>query len=235
MKISIIVPVYNEEKTLKKILKKIEEATKKFNKEIIIIDDGSIDKSKDILRRYEKKKDFRIFYKKLNEGKGSAVIKGLKEARGDIFLIHDADLEYNPKDYTKLIKPIINGKAKVVYGSRYKSKKGHLKSNPFLYNIHYFGNKLLTFFTNILYNSNLTDMETCYKAFSKDIYEKISKLKSKGFEFEPEITAKILKKGFKIKEVPISYFSRNFKEGKKITWVDGIKTFYCLLKYKFKD
>ncbi|MDD4353421.1 MAG: glycosyltransferase family 2 protein [Candidatus Nanoarchaeia archaeon] len=234
MKLSIIIPIYNEDKTLEKIIKKISDVKLKIKKEIILIDDGSHDKSREILKKYSKKKGFKVILKKQNEGKGAAVITGLKASKGDILLIQDADLEYEPKDYPKLLIPLLENKAKVVYGSRFKSNKGHLKDDKLTYSLHTIGNRFLTGFTNFLYNSNLTDMETCYKVFTREVYNKLN-LKSKRFEFEPEITSKILKNNFKIIEVPINYYSRGFKEGKKITIIDGLKAVYYLLKFKLFD
>jgi glycosyltransferase involved in cell wall biosynthesis len=234
MLLSIIIPVYNENKTIEKIIKKISAVKLKIKKEIILVDDGSIDGSREILIKYSKKKGFRIILKDKNEGKGAAVITGLKASKGNILLIQDADLEYEPKDYPVLLNPIISNESQVVYGSRFKSNKGHLKDDKITYNLHAAGNKFLTGFTNFLYNSNLTDMETCYKVFSRRVYETLN-LNSKRFEFEPEITSKILKNGFKIAEVPIHYYSRGFKEGKKITIIDGLKAVYYLLKFRFSD
>jgi glycosyltransferase involved in cell wall biosynthesis len=234
MLISIIIPIYNEEKTLDKIIKKILNVKLPFDKEIILIDDGSSDKSRNIIKRYSKRKNFTIILNDKNEGKGAAVISGLKASKGNILLIQDADLEYNPNDYPKLLEPILSSKSKVVYGSRFKSGRGHLKKDKFTYNLHSFGNKFLTFATNLLFFSKLTDMETCYKVFTREVYDKLN-LKSKRFEFEPEITAKILKNGFKITEVPISYYSRGFSEGKKITIIDGLKALYYIIKFRIID
>jgi len=239
MKLSIIIPVYNEEKTLLKLLKKVEEVNlpsfkgKVIEKEIILVDDCSKDKSREILKKIEKK--HKVLYHKKNMGKGTALRTGLEHITGDIILIQDADLEYNPEDYPKLIKPILEGKTKVVYGSRFKSKKGHFKKMHLTYMLHSVGNWGLTLITSILFFTKLTDMETCYKVFTKDVLNKIGKLRAKRFDFEPEITAKILKKGFKIKEVPINYYSRDFSEGKKITWRDGIKAVWYIIKYRFVD
>lgn len=239
MKLSIIIPVYNEEKTLLKLLKKVESVElpyfreKKIEKEIILVDDCSKDKSREILKKIEKK--HKVLYHKKNMGKGTALRTGLKHITGDIILIQDADLEYNPEDYPKLIKPLLEGKTKVVYGSRFKSKKGHLKKRNLTYMLHCVGNWGLTLITSILFFTKLTDMETCYKVFTKEVLNKIGKLRAKRFDFEPEITAKILKKGFKIKEVPIDYYSRDFSEGKKITWRDGVKAAWFIIKYRFVD
>ena len=230
MLLSIIIPIYNEEKTIDKIVKKVMDVKLDLGKEIILVDDGSKDDSRNILKKYSKKKGFKVILKERNEGKGSAVITGLKASKGEILLIQDADLEYEPKDYPNLLKPILKNESKVVYGSRFKSSKGHLKDSKITYNLHLAGNKFLTSFTNFLYNSKLTDMETGYKIFTREVYTKLN-LKAKRFEFEPEITSKILKNGFKIVEVPINYYSRGFKEGKKITMLDGLKAVYYILKY----
>ncbi len=239
MKLSIIIPVYNEEKTLLKILKKVENVKlplingKEIEKEIILVDDCSKDKSREILKKIEKK--HKVLYHKVNMGKGTALRTGFEHATGDIILIQDADLEYNPEDYPKLIRPIIENKTKVVYGSRFKSKKGHLKKKHLTYMFHSLGNWGLTLITSILFFTKLTDMETCYKVFTKEVLEKVGKLRARRFDFEPEITAKILKRGFKIKEVPIKYYSRDFSEGKKITWKDGIKAAWFIFMYRFVD
>ena len=231
MKISIIVPVYNEEKTLAKILDKLVSVDLNLKKEILIIDDGSKDNTKKVALDYIKKKkqkniEFK-FYLKKNGGKGSAVRQGIKLATGDIITIQDADLEYNPEDYKLLITPIINGTASVVYGSRILNK-----NNEIGYFVYYLGNKFLTLLTKLLYFSGITDMETCYKVFRADIIKSIP-LKSNKFDIEPEITAKILRKGVKIKEIPISYSPRTIEEGKKINWKDGLHAILVLLKWRF--
>jgi len=234
-KVSIIIPTYNEEKTITDVINRILKVPlTNIKKEVIIVDDFSTDKTRDTLNKI-KNKNIKIFYHKTNMGKGSAIRTALKNATGDIILVQDADLEYNPEEYPKLIKPILNKKTKVVYGSRFLSKGGKLKEkNPFVYYIHFLGNWGLTQITNLLFKSKLTDMETCYKVFTKDVIKNI-KLRAKRFDFEPEITAKILKKHHKIYEVPISYKSRDIKEGKKITWKDGVKALYYLIKYRFTD
>lgn len=232
--ISVIIPVYNEKENILKIIKKVENV--KIKKEIVIVDDYSIDGTRDLLKKI-KNPDINIFYHKKNCGKGRAVRTGLSHAKGDIIIIQDADLEYDPNDYYSLIKPIQEGKTDVVYGSRYLKKfdaKHFVKEGLFVVAIHYVGNKLLTKITQILYNTNITDMETCYKVFKKDAIKDI-KLRAKRFDLEPELTAKFLKRGYKICEVPISYKARGFKEGKKITWKDGIKALYYLIKYRFID
>jgi glycosyltransferase involved in cell wall biosynthesis len=235
MKLTIIIPVYNEQKTIQQILRRVNKVKiDQIEKEIVIIDDCSKDKSKEILRKLNNP-NIKVIYHKQNQGKGAAIRTGLKHAKGDIILIQDADLEYSPTDYPKLIAPILAGKTSVVYGSRFKSTKGHLKENNHLtFFLHLAGNWGLTMLTNILFNTRITDMETCYKVFRKDVVKKM-KLRAQRFDFEPEITAKILKQGHKIKEVPIRYYSRDFDEGKKITWKDGVKAAWYLIKYRFTD
>ncbi len=233
MKISIIVPVYNEEKTIEKILDKLSKVNLKIKKEIIIVDDGSKDGSKRVIEKYikNKKKNKTEEYKlisKENGGKGSAIKEGIKLATGHMITIQDADLEYDPEDYKKLIKPIINNRAKVIYGSRF------LKEHKPMYKIYFLGNKFLSFLTKILYNSKITDMETCYKVFKSGIIKKID-IKANHFDFEPEVTARILKQGIKIKEIPISYNPRSIEEGKKINWKDGLQAIWTLLYWKFKN
>lgn len=228
MKLTIIVPVYNEEKTIHKILGKLEKVRLPISKEILIIDDGSKDESYKVIKKYIKNKKFYKLVTKPNGGKGSAVKKGFELATGDIITIQDADLEYDPEDYKKLIKPIMDGKEKVIYGSRF------LKTHRPLYKIYFWGNKFLTLFTRILYHTEITDMETCYKVFHKDVIKNI-KIKANKFDIEPEITAKILKRGIRIQEIPISYTPRTIKEGKKINWKDGIQAIWTLLYWKFKS
>ncbi|MBI4452010.1 glycosyltransferase family 2 protein [Candidatus Woesearchaeota archaeon] len=230
-KLSIIMPVYNEKATILKIIGKVKKAkTLNFAKEIIVVDDFSKDGTRDILKKL-KDKSIKIVYHEKNKGKGSAIRTGLKQATGDIILIQDADLEYDPNDYEKLLKPIVENKTKVVYGSRFEMITKNLSK---MYKLHYAGNLFLTLLTNMLYGVKITDMETCYKAFRKEVLNGIN-LKAARFDFEPEITAKILKKGYKIHEVPINFYGRKFAEGKKITWVDGIKAVYYLVKYRFVD
>lgn len=230
-KLSIIIPVYNEEKTILEVIKKVkEEKIKGIKKEIIVVDDFSLDGTRKILLNL-KGHNVKIFYHQKNRGKGAAIRTGLKHAAGDIILIQDADLEYNPEEYPKLLQPILGNKTKIVYGSRFEVIRKNLKS---MYKLHYFGNVFLTIVTNLLYGSKITDVETGYKVFRKEVIEDID-LKAKRFDFEPEITSKILKKGYKIKEVPISFVGRKFAEGKKITWKDGVKALYYLIKYRFVD
>jgi dolichol-phosphate mannosyltransferase len=227
MKLSIIIPVYNEKKTLFKVLKSIEKVNVgPIKKEIIIVDDFSKDGTRNILKKV-KKKEIKIIYHKMNYGKGFAIRTGLEKSTGDIILIQDADLEYNPSDYKKLLKPILSGSAQVVYGSRFMNKNKKIKFNSF-----FLGNKFLSFLVTLLYHHKITDMETCYKVFKKEVFENL-KITSRRFEFEPEITAKILKNKIKILEIPISYNPRSKREGKKIKWRDGLIAIWTLIKYRF--
>ncbi len=228
-KISILVPVYNEKNTLIKVIENIEKAQfHNLEKEIIIIDDCSTDGSTEILKELAGK--YKIFFHDTNQGKGAALRTGLKEITGDIVVIQDADLEYDPNDYSDLIKLIIDDKADVVYGSRLIGGK---PSRSFMFT-HLLGNKFLTLLTNILYNTTLTDMETCYKAFRANFVKDIT-IRSNRFDFEPEITAKILKKKARLYELPISYYGREYSEGKKITWQDGLHAIIALIKFRFID
>jgi len=224
MKLSVIIPVYNEEQTLPVIIKKVIEVS--LDKEIIIVDDGSTDSTPEILERYKDEKDLKIIRHKSNQGKGMAIRSALGQITGDITIIQDADLEYDPHDYSKLIEPIRNKGELVVYGARTKagSFHSHLRS--------YLGRKIISFLTNILYNQGLTDVPTCYKVFDSKLLKSIP-LSCKGFEFEPEITAKIAKRRIKIKEIPVNYYPRRFREGKKIRWIDGVTAVWVLLKYRF--
>lgn len=224
-KLSIIIPVYNEKSTVQEVLDSVSRTkVLGWDKEIIIIDDGSTDGTQEILKKWVKKVE--VIFKKKNEGKGSAVTIGITKATGDIILIQDADLEYSPSDYPVLLAPFENDRVHVVYGSRFLG--GHL-STMFMYAL---GNKFVTLVTNILYNTNITDMETGYKVFDAAVLKGI-RIKAKRFDFEPEITAKVLRSGYQIYEVPISYFGRKFSEGKKLTWRDGIDAFITLLKFRF--
>ena len=226
-KVSVLIPVYNEVLTLDEILKRVEDADFcGLEKEIILVDDYSTDGTRDLYSKYS----YKVLYHDCNQGKGAALRDGFKEATGDIIIIQDADLEYDPKDYKDLIQLIIDGKADVCYGSRLNGGK---PSRSFMF-LHLLGNKFLSLLTNILYGSTLTDMETCYKAFKADFIKGIE-IKSNRFDFEPEITAKVLKRGARLYEVPISYYGREFSEGKKITWVDGIHAVIALIRYRFTD
>ncbi len=225
MKVSVIIPCYNELSTISAIIKKIN-LQSDIEKEIIVIDDFSIDGTRKYLETELKDQIDQLILNKKNEGKGYSIRKGIENATGDIVLIQDADLEYDPSDYMKLIKPIKDGLADAVYGSRFIG----LGERRVLYFWHTIGNKFLTLLSNMLSNLNLTDMEVCYKVF---LLEKIKdiKLRENRFGFEPEITAKIAKKNLKIYEVGVSYFGRKYSEGKKITWKDGISAIRCIIKY----
>jgi glycosyltransferase involved in cell wall biosynthesis len=229
MKLSILMPVYNEHETLREILGQVRAVELPgVEKEIIVVDDGSTDGSRDILAEEARAGDLRVFYHDRNLGKGAAVRTAIDQASGDLLLIQDADLEYDPRDYPKLIQPIMEGRVAVVYGSRFLGpRKAMLFWNML-------GNKLLTLTTNILFNAILSDMETCYKCFRADIVKGIP-LHARRFEFEPEITAKVLKRGHRIFEVPISYYGREYYEGKKISWRDAPIAFWTLIKYRFVD
>ena len=226
MKLSIIIPVYNEKDTIRYILSRVKNVDiGNINKEIVVVDDFSIDGTRDILKEDD---GIMVIYHDRNMGKGAAIRTGLNYVTGDIITIQDADLEYNPEDYKELIKPILNGEADVVYGSRFIKKPENILL------LHFWGNKLLTLITNILYNTKLTDMETCYKMFKKNVIEDI-KIEANKFDFEPEITSKILKKGINIYEIPISYRGRSSLQGKKIRFRDGIIAILTLIRYRFFD
>ena len=228
-KVSIVVPVYNEINTIDEILKKIENASfYGLEKEVILVDDMSTDGTREKLKELENK--YKVFYHEKNQGKGAAIRTAMSNITGDIMVIQDADLEYDPNDYEDLIKLIVENKADVVYGSRLTGAK---PSRSFMFT-HLLGNKLLTFTTNLLYGATLTDMETCYKAFRASFLEGIE-IKSDRFDFEPEITAKMLKKKARLFELPISYYGREYAEGKKITWKDGIHAILALLRFRFMD
>ncbi len=224
--VDIIIPVYNEEKTIENILEILENTDFcGLEKNLIIVDDYSTDSTREILKRYEDK--YTVIYKEKNGGKGSAVNVGFENAKSDIVIIQDADLEYNPSDYAPLLKLIIDGEADVVYGSRFLGTP--FKDFMFL---SYVANKFLTLLTNILYGTKLTDMETCYKAIRKEFVKGMN-IKSNKFDLEPEITAKLVKKGAKIKELPIKYNARSYQEGKKITYKDGLMAIRALFYYRF--
>ena len=225
MKTSIIIPCYNEEKTIEKIIDKVRDNINSPY-EIIVIDDGSTDKTRLILENNLKNKINELLINEKNYGKGFSIKKGIEATTGDIIIIQDADLEYDPKDYAKLIEPIKNGFADVVYGSRFIGSD----EKRVLYFWHMVGNKFLTLLSNMLTNLNLTDMEVCYKVFKSDIIKKIN-LREKRFGFEPEITAKISKQKIRIYEVGVKYYGRTYAEGKKITWKDGFRAIWCIFYY----
>ena len=200
-----------------------------YEKEIVLIDDFSTDGTREILKNYEKKENFQVFYHKRNQGKGAALRTGFAKVSGDIIIIQDADLEYNPADYGILIEPILDGRADVVYGSRFLGGPHRV-----LFFWHYIGNMILTTWSNMFTNVNLTDMETGYKVFTKEVNESLA-LKCNRFGFEPEFTAKVAKNKFRIYEVPISYNGRDYSEGKKITWKDGVAAIWYIFKFRFTD
>ena len=225
MKLTIIIPCFNEVNTIRKIIDKIIEVNN-YEKEIIVIDDFSTDGSRQILSEIEKISISKLILNERNYGKGYCIKKGIEEATGDIVIIQDADLEYDPSDYKKLIEPIHKNQADVVYGSRFIGSE----EKRVLYYWHTVGNKFLTTLSNMFTNINLTDMECCYKAFKTEIIKKID-LKENRFGFEPEVTAKLAKKNIRIYEVGIKYFGRKYSDGKKITWKDGFAAIYCIIYY----
>jgi len=227
MTLSIIIPVYNEAKTILEILNRVEAVNFGMEREIIVIDDGSTDGTTQLLESRIKNLEtgIRTIFKESNEGKGAALRRGFQEAKGDIVAVQDADLEYDPNELLNLIKPILEGRLEVVYGSRFLKKIHH---HYFLF---YLGNRFMSFLYKIFYNAKITDPMTCYKIFKKDILNKFS-LRSDGFEIESELTINFLKAGYKILELPISYQSRTFQEGKKINWKDGLKSIWVILKIK---
>jgi len=227
MNVTVIIPVYNEVKTLKAILEKIHEVG--VASEILIVDDGSTDGTRALYNELEGKNNVQVILHKNNMGKGAAVRTGIENAKGDILIIQDADLEYNPQDYPAILEPILTGQADVVYGSRFLGSD----TQDFLF-LSKIANRFLTFVTNLLYRNSLSDMETCYKAFRRDIVKNIT-FKSRRFEFEPEFTAKILKRKIPILEVPISYNPRGYSEGKKISVWDGLESLWTLIKYRFVE
>jgi glycosyltransferase involved in cell wall biosynthesis len=228
MKISVVIPVYNEKATIAEIIDRVQ--TVALPKEIIVVDDGSTDGTREALVQLKKRHDnLQVLLQPKNRGKGAALRAGFAQATGDFVLVQDADLEYDPADYPVLLKPLIEGKADVVYGSRFLTTKEH----RVLFFWHSVGNRLLTLISNMFTNLNLTDMETGYKAFRREVIQAI-KLEQDRFGFEPEVTVKIARMKLRIYEVGISYYGRTYEEGKKIGWKDGVKALWCILKYSVK-
>lgn len=225
MKLSVVIPVYNEKKTLNELILRVEAVS--IDKEVIIVDDASTDGTRDLLKKYEKKEGFEVIYQPKNKGKGAALRAGFEIVKGEVIIIQDADLEYNPKDFHVLLGPIFDKRADVVYGSRFLGG-----SHRVLFFWHYLANKFLTTLSNMFTNINLTDMETGYKAFRREVIESIS-LKSNRFGFEPEFTMKVAQRKFVIYEVPISYDGRDYSEGKKINWKDGVAALWFILRFRF--
>ena len=230
MKLSIIVPCYNEQGTIKEILDKIQNLKLSVTKEIIIVDDNSNDGTEEILKNYKKIQNIKILRHIKNEGKGSAIKTAKKYVTGEIIIIQDADLEYDPKDFSKLIKPILDKEFKVVYGSRVLNQKRY-NAKGFTSKLRVFGNHVLTIISNILNKQKLTDAHTCYKVFDKEVFDKIY-LEEKDFAFCPEVTTKISKLGYEIVEVPINYNGRSYEEGKKIRFIDAYRALKTLIKYR---
>jgi glycosyltransferase involved in cell wall biosynthesis len=227
IKLSIVIPVYNERDTLRALISKVEAVD--YDKEIILIDDYSTDGTRDVLKEYENRESFQVLYHNRNKGKGAALQTGFSNTTGDIIIIQDADLEYNPSDYGILLEPILDGRADVVYGSRFQGGEHRV-----LLFWHTLGNKFLTTLSNMFTNLNLTDMETGYKVFTKKVNESLT-FKCNRFGFEPEFTAKVARNRFRIYEVPISYNGRDYSEGKKITWKDGFAAIWYIFKFRFTD
>ena len=221
--LSVVIPVYNERKSLLEIIQRVQSVP--IEKEIILVDDFSTDGTRELLRSLDPRK-FKVLYHERNQGKGAALRTGFQQAAGQFVIVQDADLEYDPNDYPKLLQPILDGRADVVYGSRFSGLRRNMTS------LHTLGNLLLTWITNAFYRTSITDMETCYKLFRRETIQGI-RIECNRFNFEPEVTAKILKRGLRIVEVPISYSGRSFSEGKKITWRDGFSAVWALIKYRF--
>jgi glycosyltransferase involved in cell wall biosynthesis len=224
--LSVVVPVYNEKQTIEEILERV--AAVPVRKEIIVVDDCSTDGTREMLAGLQARLGFRLLLQARNAGKGATLRRGFAEVAGDLVIVQDADLEYSPEEYPDLISLICEGRADVVYGSRFLGRH-----RVFLYT-HYLGNRLLTFLTNVLYNTMLTDMETCYKVMRTEVLRSFA-LRSNGFGIEPELTAKIFERGYRVYEVPITYDGRGYDEGKKITWRDGVVALWVLLRYRFSE
>ena len=227
MKLSVVIPVYNEKKTLSELICRVEAV--KLEKEIIIVDDASTDGTRDLLKKYEGQERFKVIYQSKNAGKGSALRAGFDKAEGEIIIVQDGDLEYDPKEYPLLLEPILDGRADVVYGSRFLGG-----THRVFFFWHYVGNKVLTTLSNMCTNLCLTDMETGYKVFTKKVNDSLA-FKCNRFGFEPEFTAKVAKNKFRVYEVPISYSGRDYSEGKKVTWQDGFAAIWYIFKFRFSD
>jgi glycosyltransferase involved in cell wall biosynthesis len=226
-KLSVIVPVYDERNTVAEIVRRMRAVDIPLEREFVLVDDGSTDGTRAVLGQLTDS-TVRVVYHEKNKGKGAAIRSGLAQVTGDLVLIQDADLEYDPEDWPKLLAPVLRGKAQVVYGSRFTGERRNMLF------LHWIGNRFLSLVTNVLYNTTLSDMETCYKLFDRRVLAAIT-LRSSRFDFEPEVTAKVLRQGIRIYEVPISYAGREFHEGKKITWRDGVIALWTLVKYRFVD
>ncbi|MFN0135118.1 MAG: glycosyltransferase family 2 protein [Phycisphaerae bacterium] len=233
MLLSIVMPVYNEHKTLFEIIKRVLDAPITIDRELVLVDDFSRDGTRDLYKNLPTAfpgANIRVILHEVNQGKGAALRTGFRETRGDIVIVQDADLEYSPNDYPKLLQPILDGRADVVYGSRFVGSDAH----RVLYFWHSVGNRFLTLLSNMMTDLNLTDMETCYKVFKGDVIRRIQ-IKSDRFGVEPEVTAKVARMGCKVYEVGISYAGRSYEEGKKITWRDGFKAIYAIMRFAFAD
>ncbi|HAL91512.1 MAG TPA: glycosyl transferase [Verrucomicrobia bacterium] len=230
MKLSIVIPVYNEAATISQIVDLVRAVEVGMEKEILLVDDCSRDGTREVLKNMPASPDLKVLFHEVNQGKGSALRTGFAAATGDIVLIQDADLEYDPKEYPRLLAPILDGHADVVFGSRFLGGGAH----RVVYYWHYLGNRLLTTLSNMTTNLNLTDMEVCYKVFKREVIQSIP-LKEDRFGFEVEITAKVSRRKLKIYEVPISYYGRDYSEGKKIGWRDGFSALRCIAKYWLMD
>jgi glycosyltransferase involved in cell wall biosynthesis len=224
--VSVVMPAYNEQETIEEMIRRVLAVPLRI--ELIVVDDGSKDQTREILARLAKELPFKLVLQPQNGGKGAALRRGFQDVSGDLVIIQDADLEYSPEEFPELIELICEGRADVVYGSRFLGRH-----RVFLFT-HYAGNRLLTLITNVLYNTMLTDMETCYKVMRTEVLRSF-KLESNGFGIEPELTAKIFKRGYRVYEVPITYDGRGYDEGKKITWRDGVVALWVLLKYRFTE
>jgi glycosyltransferase involved in cell wall biosynthesis len=224
-KLSVIVPVFNERNTVAEIVRRMRSVDLPVEREIVVVDDGSDDGTRDVLTQLADS-TVHIVKHGVNRGKGAAIRTGLENSTGDVVLVQDADLEYDPEDWPKLLAPMLKGRARVVYGSRFTGERRNMLF------LHWVGNRFLSLVTNVLYNSTLSDMETCYKLFHRDVLDGVQ-LRANRFDFEPEFTAKVLRRGIRIYEVPISYAGRELHEGKKITWRDGISALWTLVKYRF--